>query len=77
MTKDERIRELESENAALNDFILMRLGAGGIEAAQREIAIQKTNKMLEIRSMADFEEALQNEQNTRYKYNHEYTNNKK
>ena len=75
MTKDQKIKELEAEIEALNDFILMRLGNKGIEEANREYAIQRTNKMLEIRTIADFEEALQKEKNVRYKYEH--TNNKK
>lgn len=75
MTKEQKIKELEAEIEALNDFILMRLGNKGIEEANREYAIQRTNKMLEIRTIADFEEALQKEKNVRYKYEH--TNNKK
>ena len=74
MTKSQQIKELEAEISALNDFILMKLGTKGIEAAQRELDIERTNKMLEIRTMADFEEALQNKKNARYKY--ECTNKK-
>lgn len=72
MTQAQKITELEAEIEALNDFILTKLGNKALKDAKREYAIQKTNKMLEIRTIADFEEALQMEQNTRYK--HEHTN---